>query len=188
MTAMCDVAFLLLTFFILTSSMTQKEPVQVATPSSISEIKIPETNIMTILVSMDGKIFFGIDGQDKREELLGKVANTYHLTFTKAEIKRFSVINSFGVPVEKLKLFIGMEPEQRDKKGVQEGMPIDSLNNQFKSWASLAREINPKITVAIKADQGTPYPIIKRVMDTLVEIKANNFNLITSLEEAPTNL
>jgi biopolymer transport protein ExbD len=188
MTAMCDVAFLLLTFFILTSTMTQKEPIQVTTPSSISEIKIPETNIMTILVSTDGKIFFGIDGQDKRIELLEKIANMYHLSFTKEEIKRFSVINSFGIPVEKLKLFINMESDKRDLKGAQEGMPIDSLNNQFKSWASFSREINPKITVAIKADQGTPYPIIKRIMDTLVEIKINNFNLITAKEEAPKNI
>ena len=62
MTAMCDVAFLLLTFFMLTSNFTKKEPVVVNTPSSISEIKIPETDILMILVDSKGKIFVGIDG------------------------------------------------------------------------------------------------------------------------------
>lgn len=78
-----------------------------------------------------------------------------------------------------------MEPEDRDKKDTQEGMPVDSLNNQFKTWVSYARQVNPNIKIAIKADSGTPFPVIKRIMDTLVDLKANNFNLITALEEAP---
>ncbi len=45
MTAMSDVTVLLLTFFMLTSTFVKKEPVQVTTPASVSEIKIPETNI-----------------------------------------------------------------------------------------------------------------------------------------------
>ena len=73
MTAMCDVAFLLLTFFMLTSNFTTKEPIQVDTPSSISEIKIPEVNIMKIVVDKGGKVFFGIDGQEKRVSLLEKI-------------------------------------------------------------------------------------------------------------------
>ena len=73
MTAMCDVAFLLLTFFMLTSNFTQKEPVAVDTPSSISEIKIPDRNIMLILVDPTGKVFFGIDGQENRIQLLTKM-------------------------------------------------------------------------------------------------------------------
>jgi len=82
MTAMCDVAFLLLTFFMLTSNFTAKEPVTVNTPSSISEIKIPEVNIMKIMVDKDGKVFFGIDGQEKRIQLLEKIADAYKVTFT----------------------------------------------------------------------------------------------------------
>ena len=101
MTAMCDVASLLLTFFILTSNFTQKEPVIVATPPSISQIKIPESNIMQVLIGKQGKVFFGIDGNDKRAELLKKMADVYHLSFTKEQIKRFSVVNSFGVHLSK---------------------------------------------------------------------------------------
>ena len=91
MTAMCDVAFLLLTFFILTSNFQNKEPVQISTPSSISEIKIPERDIMMILIDKDGKVFFGIDGQDKREEMLremGKIYNNKRTNDTREFIMR----------------------------------------------------------------------------------------------------
>jgi biopolymer transport protein ExbD len=185
MTAMCDVASLLLTFFILTTNFTQKEPTIVSTPSSISQIKIPDLNIMQVLVSKDGRVFFGIDGSEKRIELLKKIAERYKLTFTKEEEKRFSVIYSFGVPVEKLKYFIDMKPEDRDNPANNPGMPIDSLNNQFKEWVRYAREVNKQITIAIKADAGTPYPPIKRVLDTMNELREYRFNLITALEEEP---
>ena len=61
MTAMSDVTVLLLTFFMLTSTFIQKEPVVVTTPASVSEIKIPETNILSILVDPEGKVFMSMD-------------------------------------------------------------------------------------------------------------------------------
>lgn len=73
MTAMCDVAFLLLTFFMLTSNFVAKEPIVVAVPSSISEIKIPETDIATVLIDKSGKVFFGLDAQQDRKELLDQI-------------------------------------------------------------------------------------------------------------------
>jgi Biopolymer transport protein len=185
MTAMCDVAFLLLNFFMLTSNFIQKAPVQVVTPSSISEIKIPETNIMTILVDKTGRIFFGIDGQDKRIELLQEVGKIYNITFTKSELKTFSVIGSFGVPIEKMKTFLALTPEQRDSKESAVGIPIDSTNNQFKNWVKVARTVNPKITIAVKGDQGCSIKVIKNVMGTLQDLRENRFNLITALEEVP---
>jgi len=188
MTAMCDMAFLLLTFFMLTSNFTQKEPIQVNTPSSISEIKIPEVNIMKISVDREGKIFFGIDGQDKRISLLEKIGEAYKINFTPDEKKEFSLITAFGVPMEKMKTFLAMKPEQRDLKENALGIPSDSLNNQFKDWVRAARSVNKDLKIAIKADQITPYPKIKNVMNTLQDLNECRFNLITSLEEAPQNL
>jgi biopolymer transport protein ExbD len=185
MTAMCDVAFLLLTFFMLTSNFTQKEPILVSTPSSISEIKIPETNIMTILVDKTGKIFIGIDGQDKRIGWLKKIGVDYHISFTPEEIKAFSLITSFGVPIEQMKNFLALRPEDRDLKENLLGIPADSTNNQFKSWVREARGVNSQLRIAIKADQTTAYPIIKNVMNTLQDLNENRYNLITSLEQNP---
>ncbi len=66
MTAMSDVTVLLLTFFMLTASFIKKEPVQVVTPASVSEIKIPETDVLSILVDPEGRIFMGLDKQNGR--------------------------------------------------------------------------------------------------------------------------
>jgi biopolymer transport protein ExbD len=185
MTAMCDVAFLLLTFFMLTSNFNQKEPVMVSTPSSISEIKIPERNIMTILIDKSGKLFFGIDGQEKRIELLKKMGDAYSYSFTDAELKEFSLINRFGVPIQQMKDFLALKPADRDMKENALGVPYDSLDNQFKNWVRFSRIVNPQLRIAIKADQALAYPIIKNVMNTLQDLDENRYNLITSLEQAP---
>lgn len=182
MTAMTDVAFLLLTFFILTSNFIAKEPVTVNTPSSISEIKIPDINVMQVLIAPDGRIFFGVDGQQNRLELLNKVAEMYKIDFTEKEKKTFSVINSFGVPVEKLKGYLNLKEDVRDLEQNNPGIPIDSLNNQFKVWVQTARLVNPANRLAIKGDKATSYAVIKKVMDALQEIKESRYNLLTSLE------
>jgi biopolymer transport protein ExbD len=185
MTAMCDVACLLLTFFMLTSNFTKKEPVLVATPSSVSEIKIPETNIMTVLVDPSGKVYFGIDGQDKRQQLIEKMAETYKVNLSPDEVKRFSLIDIFGNPMYAMKAFLNLSPEIRDLPQNNLGIPADSTNNQFKEWVRAAREVNPDLRIAIKADQKTPYPVIKKVMKSLQELDENRYNLITKLETAP---
>ncbi len=184
MTAMCDVAFLLLTFFMLTSNFTRKEATAINTPSSISEIKIPERNIMLILVDAKGKVFFGIDGQDNRIALLEKMGAAYNISFNPNELKEFSLINSFGVSMNSMKSFLSMKPEERDNPVNLEGIPCDSLDNQFKNWVSSARSISPEFRIAIKADQSTAYPIIKKLMNTMQDLKENRYNLITSLETA----
>jgi biopolymer transport protein ExbD len=185
MTAMCDVAFLLLTFFMLTSNFTKKEPVLVATPSSISEIKIPETNIMTILVDPTGKVYFGIDGQDKREQLIDKMASAYKVTLTPEERKRYSLLDLVGNPMYAMKAFLNLAPDIRDLPQNNLGIPADSTDNQFKQWVKLAREVNPDLRIAIKADEKTPFPVIKKVMKSLQELDENRYNLITKLETAP---
>jgi biopolymer transport protein ExbD len=185
MTAMCDVAFLLLTFFMLTSNFTKKEPVLVATPSSISEIKIPETNIMTVLVDPTGKVYFGIDGQDKRQQLIEKMASTYKVKLTPQETKRFSLLDLVGNPMYAMKAFLNLPPDIRDLPQNNIGIPADSTDNQFKQWVKSAREVNPDLRIAIKADEKTPFPVIKKVMKSLQELDENRYNLITKLETAP---
>jgi biopolymer transport protein ExbD len=188
MTAMCDVAFLLLTFLLLTSNFVKQEAVIVAAPSSVSEIKIPETNILQVTVDPEGKVFFSIDKQDERIELLQKIGQRYNISFTPKEQRDFSLINSFGVPAEKLKAFLALPDEVRGMQENALGIPCDSLNNQFKEWVRLAREVNRNLTIAIKADQSTPYPKIKNVMNTLQDLRENRYHLITNLEAAPQDI
>jgi biopolymer transport protein ExbD len=188
MTAMCDVAFLLLTFLLLTSNVVKPEAVLVAAPSSVSEIKIPETDICEVIVDVDGKVFIGIDNQEQRKELLRKIGEKYGISFNSREMKEFSLVNSFGVPAEKLKAFIDLPSEDKGMKENALGIPCDSINNQFKDWIHFAREVNPELVIAIKADRKTPYPKIKRVMNTLRELRENRYHLITNFEEAPSGV
>lgn len=185
MTAMCDVAFLLLTFFILTSNFIQKELVQVVTPKSISEIKVPETNVLNILIGSDGKVVIGIDNEKNRKALLDEVASAYGLTFTKKQKDNFGLTNTFGVPVNVLGQAMDMNPEARYKPENVLGIPADSTNNQFKVWVKNARKVNPQINIVIKADKDTPYKKIKAVLSTLQDLNENKYQLITGMEEAP---
>jgi len=187
MTAMCDVAFLLLTFFMLTSNFVAKEPIVVAIPSSVSEIKIPERDIVTVLIDAEGKVFFGLDTQQDRKDVLDNVGKAYSISFSEKELTEFSKITSSGVPIEKMKAFLALSTEARDSKEAALGIPADSINNQFKVWMKTARQVNPKLRLAIKADQQTPYKVVKGVMTTLQDINENRYNLITSLKEVSTN-
>jgi biopolymer transport protein ExbD len=187
MTAMCDVAFLLLTFFMLTSNFVAKEPIVVAIPSSVSEIKIPERNIETVLIDKDGKVFFGVDTQQDRKEILLNVGKAYSIEFSEKELTEYSKISSSGVPIERMKDFLALSPERRDSKEAALGIPTDSLNNQFEQWIKTARKVNRELRLAIKADSDTPYKVIKSVMNTLQKNNENRYNLITSLKQVSTN-
>ena len=183
MTAMSDVTVLLLTFFMLTSTFVKKEPVQVTTPASVSEIKIPEVNILSILIDPKGKVFMGLDKQADMVETLTNVGKDYGISFTPEEMKRFKIEKTFGVPIKSMKAYLAMSSEDQDKVLKDEGIPTDKLDNQFKSWIKNARAANKDLRIAIKADKNTPYKVIKDVMTSLQDLRENRYNLITSLKK-----
>ena len=182
MTAMTDVAFLLLTFFMLATKFKPDEPVVVDTPSSISEIKLPESDIMQLTVDKTGRVFFGIDGQKTREELLQRMAEIYKMKFTPEEVKEFSLQSTIGVPMAQLPQFLKMTTEERANANFP-GVPTDSLNNELGNWIWQARLTNNNVRVAIKGDRDANMPAVKRVIAVLQEKKVNRFNFITSMEK-----
>ncbi len=184
MTAMCDVAFLLLTFFILTATAKQPEPLPVDTPSSTVQTKLPESDLATITIGK-GKVFFGVTGKDVRKRTLELMEQKYGVDFTEEETEKFALIESFGVPIGSLKSIINMNSTERNKAN-QPGIPKDSLDNQLADWVQNARiatiEIADKeLNIAIKGDAKEEYPDIKRIMDILQDQKINSFNLVTGL-------
>lgn len=184
MTAMSDVTVLLLTFFMLTGTFMKKEPVQVVTPASVSDIKIPETDILSVLVEPSGKIFMSLDKQADMAATLEAMGEEYGMKFTPQEVKKFSVFQTFGVPMKNMKSFLGLTGEQQDNILKDYGIPCDSIDNQFKAWVRNAKNVNRDLRIAIKADQSTPYSVIKNVMSSLQDLKENRYNLITSLKGA----
>ncbi len=71
MTPMVDVAFLLLTFFMLTTQFRPPEEVQIVLPASHSAFKLPESNVMLITLSKDDRIFLGFDSPRMMERVFG---------------------------------------------------------------------------------------------------------------------
>ena len=187
MTAMSDVTVLLLTFFMLTSTFIQKEPIQVSTPASVMEIKIPETDILQILVDNDGKVFMSMDKQEDRVAVLEKMGEEYGITFTPEEVNKFRLARSFGVPIGQMRSFLALPEDEQDKILKDYGIPTDSTDNQLKSWVKNARLQNRDLRIAIKADQATPYPIINTIMTSLQDIRENRYNLITTLKVVSTD-
>jgi biopolymer transport protein ExbD len=181
MTPMVDLAFLLVTFFMLTTKFAPEEPVTVDTPSSTSEFKLPETDILTITIAKDGAVFFNMDGKYNRVELLNSIGEKYQIEFTKEETAKFALLSSFGLPIGNLKQYLAMSQEERTKL-VQPGIPVDSLNNQLQDWIIFSRMTNPRLRIAIKGDSNSNYPIVKKVLNTLIDNKVNRFNLITNME------
>ena len=184
MTPMVDLFFLLVTFFMLTATARQEEAVVVDTPSSVSVIKLPDTNVITITVGNDNRVFFGVDGQHTKEALLEKMAGKYGVGFTAEEKRTFSLLNNFGVPVSQLKSFLAMPSSERDKVQ-QPGIPIDSTNNELGDWVLQTRLTNPKVVIAIKGDNDAEYNTVQRVIDILQDKKVNRFNLVTDMEAMP---
>lgn len=185
MTAMSDVTVLLLTFFMLTSTFIKKEPVQVMTPASVSDIKIPETDILQILVEPSGKIFMSLDKQPDMAAVLDKMGEEYGIEFTPEQEKKFAIASTFGVPMQSMSNFLNLTLEEQDKVLKSMGIPCDSTDNQFKSWVRHARVVNPDLRIAIKADADTPYSVIKNVMNSLQDLRENRYNLITALKSSP---
>jgi biopolymer transport protein ExbD len=190
MTAMCDVAFLLLTFFILTATARQPEPLPVDTPASTVTIKQPDAGIGTVTVGQK-KVFFGIKDQNVRVKMLENMSSIYKVPFSAEEKKRFSLMESFGVPISQLKQIIAMDGAQRVKVG-QPGIPVDSVGGQpseLHQWIYQARIATKQINeadmrVSIKGDQKEEYPTVKKIIDILQAQNLNKFSLITSLRVA----
>jgi len=189
MTAMCDVAFLLLTFFMLTTQFKSDESVIVDTPSSISEIKLPDTDILNISITQDGKVFFSIDNKNyTREKLLNKISEKHpELQFDADEEKAFVLTGSIGVPLNQLKGYLALDESER-KMYQQPGIPVDSSNNELGDWIMQGSLSNPGVRITVKGDQGCPWPVVKKVMNTLQDKNVNKFNLITDLEADPNKL
>lgn len=185
MTAMCDVAFLLLTFFILTATAKVPEVLPVDTPASTVQTKLPETDLATITIGGTNKVFFDLKGREVRKKTLELMSDKYGVKFSEADKDKFALMESFGVPIQSLKQILDMKSADRSK-AAQPGIPKDSLDNQLKEWIYNARianiDVNQKeLQIAIKGDAKEEYPAIKKVMDILQDQKINSFSLVTGL-------
>ena len=185
MTPMSDVMVLLLTFFMLTSTFVKNEPVKVLTPNSVSEIKVPEKDVLNILVDKQGKVFMSMDNQLQVAEVLSDMTGTFGVSLTGKQQEKFQKDPMWGVPMDKLSAYLNLDEADMAKEISGQGIPTDSIDgkmSEFQLWVKSAKNVNKDIKLAIKADEGTPYKVIKKVMSELQDMQANRYYLITSLK------
>jgi biopolymer transport protein ExbD len=138
MTPMVDLAFLLVTFFMLTASFRMAEPVVVDPPSSIGNVALPDNHIM-VTIDDKGRAFFGISNTTAKKAALREMAAKYSVPFTEEQIVKFSGLPSFGVDLKDLPRYIDAKEEERKHFQPQRGVPLDTIipNNQLKDWIAI---------------------------------------------------
>ena len=204
MTAMSDVTVLLLTFFMLTSTFLQKEPVTVITPSSVSEEKVPEQNLITVLVNTDGKVFISLAGDrdstqssDKvRVELLKNAVAEYNrlnpkstISLKQSQVETFGQIHMFGLALKDMEKWLSMSPDDRDKfidpkEILNCGIPIDMNDdvnkpNEFQIWMKAAYNTsNDNLQSAIKQGKGIAVKADATTPYSIVQVVMDNLQTL----------
>ena len=185
MTPMSDVMTLLLCFFMLTSTFLTPEPVSVTAPNSVSEVKIPEQDLLTILVTPEGKIFAGTENKNHMKTMMETMTDKFGVQLNANQQKHFLEDAMVGAPMAQLSTYLNLDTEKMTEAIQTLGLPLDSIKggkSEFQEWVTAARDANPDMKLAIKCDSKTPYSTIKKLMSELQDMNENRFQLITNLD------
>ena len=191
MTPFVDIAFLILSFFIMATKFKPEEPVEVTTPSSVSSIALPEKDAFMVSVDKDGRIFVSVDNPQFRKLLIENLNTTRSLGLTPAEMKTFVNSASVGVPFNQLKGLLALDPDDPQTERLikqQPGIPCaDSTGGELLFWVrdALNAYAGRKLNLLIKADNYTKYPDFKNILNAFKKNDQNKFLLVTSPEDAP---
>jgi len=175
----------LLCFFMLTSTFLTPEPVKVNTPSSVSEVKVPENDVLNILVSPEGNIYVGSETKNTMQEMMETVTDKFGITLTSAQLKNFREDAMIGAPMAVFTDYYSLDKEKMGEEIQKLSIPLDSIDggkSEFQEWVAAARDSNPDIRLAIKADGATSYAVIKKMMSELQDMNENRYQLITNLD------
>ncbi|GDX43543.1 biopolymer transporter ExbD [Bacteroidota bacterium] len=191
MTPFVDVAFLILSFFMLATKFKPEEPIEVTTPNSVSSQILPEKDALMISIDQGGRVFVSMDNPQSRQLLIENMNQTRNLGLGPAEIKNFINAPSVGVPFSQLKGLLSLDPEEPSTKEVfkkQPGIPCaDTTGGELYYWVrdALSAYSGKKLNLLIKADNNAKYPQFKNVLNAFKKNDQNKFLLVTSPEDAP---
>ncbi len=162
MTPMVDVAFLLLTFFMLTTQFRPPEPTPIDLPSSNATVPLPDTDILMVQIGKNDELFLGVDAQPVRERIF------------KSTIQK--QLEESGYPA--------IEDSLRKFK-LSDAFPV--TKNNLEKMIIAARFADPKLRPVIKADNNSSYEMVDFVMKTFKRTNMPTFNLITGFEGGSTD-
>jgi biopolymer transport protein ExbD len=185
MTAMCDVAFLLLTFFILTAQFKPSQAVEISLPSSVSNRHAPEKDAFVVSIDKNNRVFINMS-DDIKNDVLDELASEKNMKITPDDKKYFQHTDFIGVPFSQLMQFIRIPSAQL--KNVQlPGIPYDSADNELQAWITAAATAfqGERLNFLIKADEATKYPAFGKVIDAFKKNDIYKYNLVTNAEDVP---
>ena len=185
MTAMCDVAFLLLSFFILTTKFKAAESIVVTTPSSVASKVAPEKDIVLITIDRNGKVFLSMDDENKKEYIANTLNNTKNLGLNVAAFKKAEF---WGTSFSQLPSFLAI-PKERRLGDALPGIPIDTVagTNELIEWMRIVNDSyqGQKMNLLLKGDNNSKYPSFKGVIDAFKKNDFLKFQMITNPESVP---
>lgn len=186
MTAMCDVAFLLLSFFILTTKFKPSEAIAVTIPKSVAAKVAPQKDIVEVIFDKDGKVFLMMDDEQKKENIANALNNTKNLGL---DVKKFVSAQFFGASFSQLASFLQLPEDQRKGSNLP-GIPVlDSTNNELTEWMRLVHDAYQGVktpNILVKGDNLAKYPAFKSVITAFKKNDFMKFQMVTSPESVPT--
>lgn len=189
MTAMCDVAFLLLSFFILATKQKPPEVLAVQTPSSVSSKAVPDKSII-ITLAADGRAFLSLGDDTKKEEVINNLNATRSLGLSAAEVNKLSKAEFIGFPLNQIKGSLNIKGSIPSDK--MPGIPIDSTNNEMIDWMrsvsnAYAGTDQSKLEqmLLVKGDNAALYPSFKAIKQAFKENDIFKFRIVTNGEVVP---
>ena len=184
MTAMCDVAFLLLSFFILTTKFKPSEAIAVTIPKSVAAKVAPSKDFVQVIIDKDGKVFLEIEDESIKETLGNALNNTKNLGM---DVKAFKKALFYGAPFGNLKAFLEL-PEDQRKGNLLPGIPVqDTAHNELTDWMAqvLSAYQGKKPFFLLKGDNLAKFPAFKAVITAFKKNDILKFQMVTSPEGVP---
>ena len=189
MTAMCDVAFLLLTFFILATKQKPPEVLAVQTPSSVSSKAVPDKSII-ITLTKDGKTFLMLGDETKKADILSNISTSKGLNLSAAELAKWGKKEFIGLPLNQIKSSLALTtPMAADK---MPGIPTDSTNNEMVDWMKSITNVyaggdQSKLEqmILVKGDNAALYPVFKNIKEAFKKTDIFKFRIVTNGETVP---
>lgn len=190
MTPFVDIAFLILSFFIMATKFKPPEPVEIKTPGSVLSQKMPESNAVLISIDSSNKVYFSILSEKdpgKFDAVINEIDDKQKLGLTPAQKSNFRKTYMVGVPFTGLKQLLDIQATEQGKVK-QPGIPVlDSTNNQLIWWIQGAKNAfaGEKLVYLIKGDGNSKYPAFEAVIEALKKNEEFKYSLVTALDDVP---
>ncbi|MCX6323740.1 MAG: biopolymer transporter ExbD [Sphingobacteriales bacterium] len=189
MTAMCDVAFLLLSFFILATKQKPPEVLSVTPPASVSSKAAPDKSIL-ITLTKEGKAFLMLGDDTKKGEILQNINDIKGIGLTPGEMAKWKKAAFIGLPLNQIKSSLNAAREIPADK--LPGIPTDSTNNEMIDWMRSITNVyagtdQKKLEemLLVKGDNAALYPSFKRIKEAFKKNEIYKFRIVTNGEAVP---